>query len=87
MIESKLKAKIHGCNSWSNLDNNLKGKTNESLEAIKKLKMEELKNILCDRGQPVTGKNADLVLRGNVLSTLLQVMLLQKMLKEILCCG
>ena len=34
----------------------------ESLEAIKKLKVEELKNILRDRGQPVTGKKADLVL-------------------------
>ena len=29
---------------------------NESLEAIKKLKVEELKKILRDRGQPVTGK-------------------------------
>ena len=34
---------------------------NESLEAIKKLKMEELKNILRYRGQPMTGKKADLV--------------------------
>ena len=59
----------------------------ESLEVTKKLKVEELKNILCDRGQPVTGKKADLVLGGQVLATLLQVMLLQKMLKEIHCCG
>ena len=29
---------------------------NESSEAIKKLKVEELKKILCDWGQPVTGK-------------------------------
>ena len=34
----------------------------ESLEAIKKLSVEELKNILRNRGQPVTGKKADLVL-------------------------
>ena len=40
---------------------------NESLEAIKKLKVEELKKILRDRGQPVTGKKADLVLRCHVL--------------------
>ena len=39
----------------------------ESLEAIKKLKVEELKKILRDRGQPVTGKKADLVLRCQVL--------------------
>ena len=36
----------------------------ESLEAIKKLKVEELKKILPDRGKPVTGKKADLVLSG-----------------------
>ena len=35
---------------------------NESLEEFKKLKAEELNNILRDRGQPVTGKKADLVL-------------------------
>lgn len=35
---------------------------NKSLEAIKKLKVEELKNILRYRGQPMTGKKADLVL-------------------------
>ena len=40
---------------------------NESLEAIKKLKVEDLKKILRDRGQPVTGKSADLVLRCHVL--------------------
>ena len=40
---------------------------NESLEAFKKLKAEELNNILRDRGQPVTGKKADLVLRCHVL--------------------
>ena len=40
---------------------------NESLEVIKKLKVEELKKILRDRGQPVTGKKADLVLRCQVL--------------------
>ena len=39
----------------------------ESLEAIKKLKVEELKKILRDRGQPVTGKKANLVLRCQVL--------------------
>ena len=39
----------------------------ESLEAIKRLKVEELKKILRDRGQPVTGKKADLVLRCQVL--------------------
>ena len=39
----------------------------ESLEAIKKLKVEELKKILRDWGQPVTGKKADLVLRCQVL--------------------
>lgn len=41
---------------------------NESLKAIKRLKAEELKNILRDREQPVTGKKADLVLRCHVLS-------------------
>ena len=41
--------------------------TSKSLEAIKKLKVEELKKILPDRGQPVTGKKADLVLRCQVL--------------------
>ena len=40
---------------------------NESLEEFKKLKAEELNNILRDRGQPVTGKKADLVLRHHVL--------------------
>ena len=40
---------------------------NESLEAIKKLSVEELKNILHNRGQPVTGKKADLVLRCHAL--------------------
>ena len=39
----------------------------ESLEVIKKLKVEELKNILRDRGQRVTGQKADLVLRCHVL--------------------
>ena len=39
----------------------------ESLEVIKKLKVEGLKNILRDRGQPVTGQKADLVLRCHVL--------------------
>ena len=39
----------------------------ESLEAIKRLKVEELKKILRDRGQLVTGKKADLVLRCQVL--------------------
>ena len=37
------------------------------LEEFKKLKAEELNNILRDRGQPVTGKKADLVLRHHVL--------------------
>ena len=37
------------------------------LEAIEKLKVEELKKTLRDRGQPVTGKKADLVLRCQVL--------------------
>lgn len=36
-------------------------------ESLKKLKVEELKKILRDRGQPVTGKKADLVLRCQVL--------------------
>ena len=40
---------------------------NESLEVIKKLKVEELKNILRFRGQPMTGKKADLVLRCHIL--------------------
>ena len=40
---------------------------NESLEEFKKLKAEELNNILRDRGQPVIGKKADLVLRHHVL--------------------
>ena len=40
---------------------------NESLESIKKLSVEELKNILRNRGQPVTGKKADLVLRCHAL--------------------
>ena len=40
---------------------------NESLEEFKKLKAEELNNILRDRGQPVTGKKADLVLWYHVL--------------------
>ena len=31
---------------------------NESLEEFKKLKAEELNNILHDRGQPVTGKKS-----------------------------
>ena len=35
---------------------------NELLKEFKKLKAEELNNILRDRGQPVTGKKADLVL-------------------------
>ena len=39
----------------------------ESLEAIKKLKVEELKKILLRRGQPVTGKKVDLVLHCQVL--------------------
>ena len=33
---------------------------NESLEEFKKLKAEELNNILRDRGQPVTGKKSSL---------------------------
>ena len=39
----------------------------ESLEAIKKLRVEELKKILRDQGQPVTGKKVDLVLHSKVL--------------------
>ena len=40
---------------------------NESLEAIKKLKVEEPKNVMRDRGQPMTGKRTDLVFRCHVL--------------------
>ena len=39
----------------------------ESLEAINKLKVEELKKILRDQGQPVTRKKVDLVLHCQVL--------------------
>ena len=40
---------------------------NESLEAIKKLEVDELSNILRYQGQPMTGNKADLVLQCHVL--------------------